>query len=129
MSVPRFWREQNNRYNLIGTKCTTCGAYFYPPRDFCPNCRRDGHIVEHKFKGTGTVITFSIIRSSSVQFNKLTPYVIAIIELDEGTRLTSQVICEIDEVYIGMRVKQVFRRLGADGESGPIFYGTKFVPA
>jgi uncharacterized OB-fold protein len=86
-------------------------------------------VVEHQFKGTGTVVTYSIIRSASDQFNDLTPYVIAIIELDEGTRLTSQVICEIDEIHIGMPVKRVFRRLGEDGESGPIFYGTKFVPA
>ncbi|MDR2854701.1 MAG: Zn-ribbon domain-containing OB-fold protein [Methanomicrobiales archaeon] len=129
MSVPRFWREQQNRYNLIGTHCTTCNTYYYPPRILCPKCRREGKVVEHQFKGTGTVVTYSIIRSASDQFNDLTPYVIAIIELDEGTRLTSQVICEIDEMYIGMPVKRVFRRLGEDGESGPIFYGTKFVPA
>ena len=36
---------------------------------------------------------------------------------------------EIDKVSIGMRVRPVFRRLGADGSSGAIFYGTKFVPA
>ena len=129
MSVPRFWREQQSRYNLIGTRCTTCDSYFYPPRSFCPTCRREGKIVEHQFKGTGTVVTFSIIRSASDQFNDLTPYVIAIIELDEGTRLTSQVICDIDEIQIGMPVKRVFRRLGEEGKSGPIFYGTKFVPA
>lgn len=129
MSVARFWRKQQNRYNLIGTHCTTCGRYFYPPRAFCPDCRRDGKVVEHRFAGGGTVVTYSIIRSASDQFKYLTPYVIAIIELDEGSRLTSQVICEIDKVSIGMRVRPVFRRLGADGSSGAIFYGTKFVPA
>ncbi len=128
MSVARFWRKQQNRYNLIGTKCETCGKYFYPPRPFCPDCRRDGKIVDHKFKGTGTVVTYSIIHTASDQFKLLTPYAIAIIELDEGTRLTSQVICDINEIKIGMRVKSVFRRLGEDGESGPIYYGTKFVP-
>ncbi|MBN1166278.1 MAG: Zn-ribbon domain-containing OB-fold protein [Methanospirillaceae archaeon] len=129
MTVPRFWRKQQSRYNLIGTTCSTCGQYFYPPRNFCPECRRDGKINEHKFKGTGKVVTYSIIRSASDQFSLLTPYVIAIIELDEGCRLTSQVICEIDAVYIGMPVKQTFRRLGTDGGSGAIFYGTKFIPA
>jgi uncharacterized OB-fold protein len=129
MSVARFWRKQQNRYNLLGTRCETCGRHFYPPRPFCPDCRRDGKIVEHKFKGTGTVVTYSIIRSASDQFKFLTPYPIAIIELDEGTRLTSQVICDIDQIKIGMRVKSVFRKLGEDGSSGPIYYGTKFVPA
>jgi uncharacterized OB-fold protein len=129
MSVARFWRKQQNRYNLLGTHCTTCGKYFYPPRAFCPDCRREGKIVDHKFKGTGKVVTYSIIRSASDQFKFLTPYVLAIIELDEGTCLTSHVICEIDQVHIGMRVKSVFRKLAEDGSSGAIFYGTKFVPA
>ncbi len=129
MSVARFWRKQQNRYNLIGTRCTTCGKYFYPPRGFCPDCRREGKIVDHQFKGTGKVVTYSIIRSSSGNFKLLTPYVLAIIELDEGTRLTSHLVCDIDQVYIGMPVRRVFRKLGEDGSSGAIFYGTKFVPA
>jgi len=129
MSVARFWRKQQNRYNLIGTHCTKCGRYYYPPRMFCPDCRREGNIVEHQFKGTGKVVTYSIIRSAGDQFKLLTPYVLAIIELDEGSRLTSHLICDIDKVYIGMPVKRVFRKLGADGSSGAIFYGTKFVPA
>lgn len=129
MSVARFWRKQQNRYNLLGTHCTTCGRFFYPPRTFCPECRREGKIENHKFKGTGKVVTYSIIRSASGNFKLLTPYVLAIIELDEGTRLTTHLVCDIDKVKIGMRVKQVFRKLGEDGSSGAIFYGTKFVPA
>lgn len=112
----------------MGTRCKTCGRYYYPPRSFCPDCRREGEIVQHKFKGTGKVVTFSIIRSAGDQFSMLTPYVLAIIELDEGTKLTSHVICDIDKVYIGMPVRPVFRKLGEDGSSGAIHYGTKFVP-
>lgn len=129
MSVARFWRKQLNRYNLIGSHCTTCGKYYYPPRPLCPECRREGKIVDHQYKGTGKVVTFSIIRSASGHFKLLTPYALAIIELDEGTRMTSHVVCDIDKIYIGMPVKRVFRRLGEDGSSGAIFYGTKFVPA
>ncbi len=74
-------------------------------------------------------MTYTIIRSAGDQFKFLTPYALAIIELDEGSKLTSQVICEIDQIKIGMRVKPVFRKLAEDGKSGAIFYGTKFVPA
>jgi hypothetical protein len=42
--------------------------------------------------------------------------------------MTAQIVCRPDEVTIGMRVKSVFRRITADGESGIIHYGTKFVP-
>jgi uncharacterized OB-fold protein len=54
--------------------------------------------------------------------------VLAIIQLDEGPRMTSQIVCSPGEAKIGMRVKSVFRRIATDGESGIIHYGTKFVP-
>ena len=129
MSVARFWRKIPQRYNLIGTRCTTCGKHFFPPRSFCPDCRRSGNIVEHKFKGTGTVVTHTIIRTASDQFEDLTPYPLAIIELDEGPRMTAQIVCSPEEVKNGMRVKPVFRRIATDGTSGVIYYGTKYVPA
>ena len=75
------------------------------------------------------MITFTVIRTASEQFEQMTPYVLAIIELDEGPRLTGQVVCSPEEVRIGMRVRPVFRRIGADGESGVIYYGTKYAPA
>ena len=128
MSVSRFWRKIPQRYNLIGTQCTTCGRYFFPPRSLCPDCRRSGEIVDHTFNGEGTVVTYTVIRSASDQFENTTPYVLAIVELDEGPRLTTQVVGTPEEIEIGMRVRSVFRRIAADGESGTIHYGTKFVP-
>ncbi len=64
MSVSRFWRKIPQRYNLVGTQCTTCGRYFFPPpRSLCPpDCRRSGKIVDHKFTGEGTVVTYTVIR-------------------------------------------------------------------
>lgn len=128
MSVPRFWRKIPQRYNLEGTHCETCGRYFYPPRNLCPDCRREGTIVNHTFKGVGKVVTYSVIRTASDQFSSLTPYVLAIVELEEGPRLTTQLVCSPEEVRIGMPVKAVFRKIGAEGESGVIYYGTKFAP-
>jgi len=128
-SVARFWRKIPQRYNLAGTQCTTCGRYFFPPRNLCPDCRRAGKIREHRFSGMGKVVTYTVIRSASEQFEQMTPYVLAIVELDEGPRLTAQLVCSPDEARIGMRVRPVFRRSSADGESGVIHYGTKFAPA
>ena len=128
MSVARFWRKIPQRYNLIGTKCTSCGRNFYPPRTFCPDCRREGHILEHAFSGSGTVVTWTVIHNGNDQYDYLAPYPLAIVQLDEGPRLTAPLACDPGEVSIGMRVKSVFRRMGTDGESGPIHYGTKFAP-
>lgn len=127
-SVARFWRKIPQRYNLIGSRCTNCGRYFFPPRSLCPDCRRAGKIEEHKFKGNGEVVTFTVVRSASEQFEQMTPYVLAIVKLDEGPQLTAQVVCNPEEARIGMKVRPVFRRISADGESGVIHYGTKYVP-
>lgn len=128
MTVSRFWRKIPHRYNLIGTHCTTCDEYYFPPRQMCPNCRRDGNIESYKFHGNGEVVTYTVIHSGAKGFDMQTPYNLAIIKLDEGAGLTAQVICPPDEMKIGMRVHSVFRKLGEESEKGMIYYGTKFVP-
>ncbi len=128
MSVARFWRKIPQRYNMFGTKCETCGRHFFPPRTFCPDCRRAGKVVDYKFAGSGTIVTYSVIHTASEQYEALTPYVIAIVKLEEGPQITTQIVCRPDQVKIGMKVKSVFRRIATDGASGIIHYGTKFVP-
>ncbi|MFB3764960.1 MAG: Zn-ribbon domain-containing OB-fold protein [Methanotrichaceae archaeon] len=127
-NAPRFWRCIPQRYSLIGTHCASCDEYFFPPRNVCPNCRRAAQLKEHRFKGTGTVITFTTIYSATEDFERQTPYHLAIIELDEGPRLTGQIVPNSSEVKIGMRVRPVFRILGKEGDRGIIYYGTKFTP-
>jgi uncharacterized OB-fold protein len=81
---------------------------------------------QHKFKGTGKIVTCTITHTTSDEFNDLVPYALAIVELDEGAKLTTQIVDEPEKVAIGKRVHSVFRRLGSDGDSGIIYYGTKF---
>ncbi|WP_421077326.1 Zn-ribbon domain-containing OB-fold protein [Methanothermococcus sp. Ax23] len=126
--VVRSWRHINERYNLIGTRCKTCGTVYFPSRNVCPKCRRKGDIEQYKLSGKGKIYTYSIIHTPPKDFEKLAPYVIAIIELDEGPKLTAQVDCDIDKVQIGMPVEVAFRRIKEDGKDGVINYGYKFRP-
>jgi uncharacterized OB-fold protein len=126
--APRFWRSIPQRYNILGTHCTRCDEYFFPPRILCPNCRRGANLEEYAFKGTGSVITFTTIYNATEDFERLTPYNLAIIQLDEGPRVTGQIVSSPAEVKIGMRVRNVFRILGKEGDRGIIYYGTKFEP-
>ncbi|HJJ57168.1 MAG TPA: Zn-ribbon domain-containing OB-fold protein [Methanocorpusculum sp.] len=128
MTVARYWRKIPQRYNLIGTRCETCGKTFFPPRAICPHCRREGMMSEVALSGKGKILTFTIIHSSSEQYAVFKPYVLAIIELEEGARMTSHVICDPEDVYIGMPVHSVFRIIEKEGADGVIHYGTKFVP-
>ena len=126
--APRFWRCIPQRYNLKGTHCTSCDEYFFPPRNICPNCRRGAELEEYAFNGTGTIVTYTTIYSATEDFERMTPYNLAIIQLDEGPRVTGQSVHSSEGVKIGMRVRPVFRILGKEGERGIIYYGTKFAP-
>ena len=131
-AIPRFWREIQSRYNLIGTKCGNCGKVDFPPRSVCPDCGRKsvGKMQTYKLGGKGTVVTHTTIYDAPSQFDMQKPYVMAIIQMDEGVRLTSQLInVKPDDVKIGMKVQASFRRLGQDGDAGVIHYGYKFRPA
>jgi len=79
--------------------------------------------------GKGTVVTYTIIHDAPAQFELQKPYVMGIIEMDEGVRLTSQLIdVKPEDVKIGMKVQATFRKLGQEGEAGVIHYGYKFRP-
>lgn len=129
MGVARFWREIPQRYNLIGNECGECGRVFFPIRESCPMCRRKsiGKINQRKLSGKGEIITYSIIHVGPEEFEEQVPYPIAIIQLEEGPRITAQIVdCNHDEICIGMKVESVFRKIQADGSTGAIYYGYKF---
>jgi len=131
MTVPRYWRDNPSRYNLIGVRCGSCGRLFFPPRNVCPECHRKsiGKMEKIRFRGEGEVYSFSVVHEAPPQFEMIKPYVVALIRLDEGVMITSQVIdCDPSEVKIGMRVRSTLRRLGEEGPGGVIHYGYKFVP-
>jgi uncharacterized OB-fold protein len=132
MAIPRFWREIPARYNLIGSKCGNCGALDFPPRVVCPRCGRRsvGRMEPFRLKGRGEVVTYTIVHDAPKDFEMMKPYVLAIVQLDEGVRITSQIVdVEPGEVKIGMPVESAFRKLGEDGDAGIIHYGYKFRPA
>ena len=132
MAIPRFWREIASRYNLVGTKCGNCGKLDFPPRSVCPDCGRKsiGKMERHQLSGIGTVVTYTTIHDAPSQFDMQKPYVMAIIETDEGVRLTAQLIdVKPNDVRIGMPVQPTFRRLGQEGVAGVLHYGSKLRPA
>ena len=80
-----------------------------------------------QFSGKGEVMTFTVIRVPPHGFEKEAPYVVGIVKLDEGPRITSQIVdCELDDVRIGSRVRAVFRKVDEEGPAGTIHYGYKF---
>ena len=104
-----------------------CGEVFFPKRVICPECRRKGKLEDVTFSGKGKIHTYSVIHTPAEDFKILSPYVVAIIELDEGAKITCQIVdCNDDEVNIGDEVELVFRKIKEEGDDGVISYGYKF---
>jgi len=126
-SVPMFWRLQDSKYRLVGTRCSKCGAVFLPPRELCHKCKTRESVEKLVFSGRGEIVSYTIIRSAPEGFEKYIPYAVAIIKLDEGTNISGQIVGKnIENINIGSRVKPVFRRMFEDGDKGLIQYGLKF---
>jgi len=101
-----FW-EGVDRGELLIQHCTSCGRLRHPPRPMCPNCQSlEWDTVQSS--GRGNVFSFIIPHYPQVPMFEY-PYVVAVIALEEGTRLISNVI-DIDpgDVSIGMPVEVKF---------------------
>jgi len=108
--------DQDSRPYWEGTKtgrlmiqhCEPCRRVQFFPRYFCTVCAGPVEWVESA--GRGVVHTFTIVRQNHTPpFNELVPYVLAIIELEEGVRMMGNVIdVAVDEVRIGMTVSARF---------------------
>lgn len=123
----RAWRHIPQRYNLIGSKCLQCGKVFFPKRILCPECRRKGKLEDINLTGKGKILTYSVIETPTDEFKNIAPYVVAIVELDEGAKITTQIVdCDIEKVEIGKEVEMVFRKIREAGGNGVISYGFKF---
>lgn len=124
----RYWREIPQRYRLEAEKCKGCGLILFPPRLVCPQCGKR-EFEKTKLAGFGTLITHTIIRVPPRHFEDQSPYAVGIAELDDGVRLTAQVVdCDFSQLKVGLRVKVEFRKISEDGDAGVIYYGYKFVP-
>ena len=129
MSVPRFWREIPERYNLQASKCGNCQAIHFPPREVCPTCRRAsiGKMTAVRLSGRGRILEWTRVHKAAPGYAMQVPYVVALVQTDEGPIITGTVVdSEPAGIKCGAAVHSVFRRLGADGDDGVIYYGTKW---
>lgn len=122
---PRYHRETPQRYRLEAAK-TESGKIFFPPRSYYPG----GESAEPiRMVDKGKVLTFTVIHTPPAEYSDLAPFALGIIELDDGGRITSQIVdVDPDDVKIGMRVKVEFRKIRTEGSEGLLCYGYKVVP-
>ena len=101
-----FW-EAARRHELMLQRCDSCKAFIYYPRTRCPHCMSE-HLSWERVSGRGEVYSYTVVwRASSRRFADA-PYVLAIVELDEGPRLTTNIVASPESVKIGMPVMVSF---------------------
>jgi hypothetical protein len=105
-----FW-EACRRGVLEVSACEGCGHRFLPPGPCCPRCW-SARLAPQGVSGRGRVASFVVYRRAHHPGMPV-PYVVALIELDEGPRLISNVVgCAPEEVAIDMPVEVRFEESG-----------------
>jgi uncharacterized OB-fold protein len=107
---------------LLLQRCADCGTLRFFPRYLCTECGSDDADWAEA-SGRGTVHSFTIVhRAAFPEFQSRTPYVVALIDLEEGPRMMSNIVGEDAlKVEIGEPVTVVFEPRGPDGAKVPQF--------
>jgi uncharacterized OB-fold protein/acyl dehydratase len=107
----RFFWDGVREGELRVQKCGACGLLRHPPGPMCPHCHalERGHVVAG---GRGELHSYVVHHHPPVP-GRAAPYVVGLVELDEGVRMVGNVIgCAPGDVRIGMPVRLVFERVG-----------------
>ncbi|GAB3013392.1 Zn-ribbon domain-containing OB-fold protein [Mycobacterium bourgelatii] len=106
-----FWSGLAD-HKLLIQRCADCGTLRVPPRPMCGNCQSlKWDPIESS--GRGTVYSFVMPKYPPLPFIQY-PYVVALIELDEGVRIVSN-LCDIEPeaIEVGMPVEVFYEKFEA----------------
>jgi len=100
-----FW-DATRAHRLSIPRCRPCGRHHFYPRELCPHCHsQDLEWVD--VSGRGEVYSYTIVRKpAGPMFAADVPYVVAMIALDEGPRMLTNIVTDdVEAVRIGDRVR------------------------
>jgi uncharacterized OB-fold protein len=117
-----FW-DACARRELALPFCGACSEFFFYPRGVCPRCG-SREISWRPASGRGRLHTFCIQHQTPLPaFRDATPFVTAIVELEEGPRMMTLLV-EVEPdpgaIHCDMPVEVAFRRLES-GHTLPVF--------
>jgi len=106
-----FW-EGTAQGELRLQRCRACTRAYFPPQPFCPRCANDD-IEVVRASGHGTLHSYVINHRAAPGFTA--PYVIAVVELEEGPRLLTNLVevePDPDVLPLDLPVEVVFQTVG-----------------
>jgi len=98
---------------LLVQRCAQCATYVFIPQPCCTNCQ-SAELKWVPSSGRGRVYSYSVVhRAPRPQFK--VPYIVAVIELQEGWYMLSNVLeCPMDDVAIDLAVTVRFKPINDD---------------
>jgi uncharacterized OB-fold protein len=106
---------------LLIKRCGACGEAHFYPRPFCPSCWSDD-VSWEEASGRARLYTWSVVRRNDLPpFPAWVPYVAAVVDLEEGPRMVTNVVdCDPGALAVGMALEVTFRQQ-ADDLTVPVF--------
>lgn len=103
-----FW-DGCKRRELLIQKCKDCQNPNFYPKLFCPNCL-SLNLEWVKASGRGKVYSYTVVYSyQPTEFSEDVPYIVAVIDLQEGVRMMSNIVgCPPEAVKCDIEVEVVF---------------------
>jgi uncharacterized OB-fold protein len=120
-----FW-DGVNRDALLIKRCNACEEFHFYPRPFCPRCWSTD-VEWYEASGRATLYTWSVVHENDLPpFNERLPYVAALVNLEEGPRMMTNVVdCPFDALEADMALEIVFEQVSDD----PLVKLPRFRPA
>lgn len=109
-SLPYWQRAREGELAVL--RCEDCGRLVNYVKRQCPNCG-SRRLSWSPTSGKGELYSYSVLhRAASTLFKDKVPYVLAIVELDEGIKVMSHLTgCDPEQVRVGMGVEVVFENV------------------
>jgi hypothetical protein len=107
-----FW-EGLGKNKLMIQKCEDCDKHIFYPRALCPHCFSE-KVSWKKASGMGKIYSYTVVHRAFGPFAEQTPYVVAIVELEEGVRMMTRIIGDRERIAIGKAVTVTFEQIEAD---------------
>lgn len=116
-----YW-DAAREERLIIQRCNACSTKIMNPKQYCPNCLSDD-LGWSESAGRGTVYSYSIQkRSAASPFVGKVPYVVAIVRLDDGVQLLTNIVGERAlSVQCGDPVRVAFEPIAGADITLPVF--------
>ncbi len=115
-----FWAGAR-RGELMIPHCTNCSRFLWPPGGTCPSCGESP--AWQAVAGGGTLYSHAAVRRApSADLAAEAPYVVALVDLDVGVRLFTNVVdCRPEDLRIGMQMVPAFRPIEGSRTVLPVF--------